>query len=89
MNRGQGTGVFNFNGGVLKANTGAVNAFMTGLTSANVQTGGAIIDSNGQSITIGQKLVSGVTSGTDGGLTKQGTGTVTITAPILTKVRLP
>jgi autotransporter-associated beta strand protein len=78
--RTAGTGIFNFNGGTLKAYTGANAAFMTGLTSANVLSGGAIIDTNGQTITVAQPLLSGVSSGTDGGLTKQGAGTLTISS---------
>ena len=69
---------FNFNGGVLQAGNGAVNAgFMAaGLTLANVQTGGAIIDTTTNSITIDQPL-AGDPAG-DGGLTKLGSGTLAL-----------
>ena len=70
-----GTGIFNFNGGVLKAAKANVN-WMTGLTQANVGTGGAIIDDGGFAVTIAQPLTSG--GGTDGGLTHQGNGTLTL-----------
>ncbi len=77
------TATFNFNGGTLQARTGAATAFMTGLTTANVRNGGAVIDTNGQSITIGQALLHSAIGGdaaTDGGLTKNGLGTLTLSA---------
>lgn len=67
-----GSGTFNFNGGVLGANGNNAN-FMTGLTAANVQAGGAIIDSANYTITIAQPLLAGTTSG---GLVKLGTGSL-------------
>lgn len=66
------TATFNFNGGTLKANNNSA-AFMAGLTTANVQAGGAIIDDGGFAITIGQALLNG-----GGGLTKIGAGTLTL-----------
>lgn len=71
--RGAGTGTFNFNGGTLKA-TAASMTFMQGLTAANVQAGGALIDTGGYDITIAQPL-SGA-----GGLTKKGAGNLTLSA---------
>ena len=71
-----GTSIFNFNGGTLRA-AKANTAFMTGLSQANVGTGGAIIDDNGFAITIGQGLNSNASP--DGGLTKLGAGTLTLT----------
>lgn len=68
---GPGTGTFNFNGGVLRAGPNANADFFTGLSAANVQAGGAIIDTAGQNIAIAQALVDG---GGNGGLTKQGEG---------------
>lgn len=68
-----GNSEFHFNGGLLKANTGANANFLTGLDVAYVKAGGAFIDPNGQTITIAQNLVDG-TGG--GGLTKSGAGTV-------------
>jgi len=69
-----GTATFNFNGGTLLA-TSNNGSFMQALTAANVENGGAVIDSNGQSIAIGQALLA---SGT-GGLTKIGAGTLSLT----------
>jgi autotransporter-associated beta strand protein len=66
-------GSFNFNGGTLKATT-STTTFMQGLSAANVQNGGAVIDTNGYNITIGQALLDAGT----GGLTKQGAGTLTL-----------
>ena len=62
------TATFNFNGGTLKANK-ANATFMQGLTTANVQTGGAIIDTQAFDITIAQALLNA-----GGGLTKNGSG---------------
>lgn len=75
-----GSSVFNFNGGTLQA--GADHAsFITSLTSANVQAGGARIDSNGHVVTIDQPLLhdSSLGATADGGLTKQGAGSLTLT----------
>ncbi len=74
----------NFNGGVLQALIGTSHAadFMTGLDRANVRDGGAIIDPNGQDITIPQALLHSDISGDnaiDGGLTVIGSGTLTLT----------
>ena len=86
-----GTSTFNFNGGTLVASsdgTQTVNgdtntSFMQGLTTANVRTGGAIINTGGFNLTINQALVHSTIAGdaaTDGGLTKAGTGVLTLTA---------
>jgi autotransporter-associated beta strand protein len=78
-----GTRTFNFNGGTLKA-TGATTAFFnlgTGSTTANVRDGGAVIDSNTFDVTVAQPLVHsniGGDNAIDGGLTKNGTGTLTL-----------
>lgn len=71
---GTATNTFNFNGGILQA-TISNATFMTGLTSAVVKSGNAIIDTNGFDITIGQALVAGAPSG---GLTKNSLGTLTL-----------
>jgi autotransporter-associated beta strand protein len=75
------TNTLNFNGGTLKAiisNT----TFMTGLTAANVQVGGAKINTNGFDITVGQALIHdpALVATPDGGLIKSGSGTLTLTA---------
>jgi autotransporter-associated beta strand protein len=79
-----GTSVFNFNGGTLKpiqSQNDDWDAFMRGLTRANVRDGGAIIDSNGFDIRINQDLLHsdlGGDNAKDGGLTKNGAGTLTL-----------
>lgn len=68
----------NFNGGTLRAR-GADNASFMGtadVNTARVEADGAVIDTNGFDITIGQALIEGITEG--GGLTKQGEGTLTL-----------
>jgi len=72
---GGGSSSFNFNGGVLKANAGADLNFMGGLDSVNVKPGGAVIDSNGQTIAISQVL-----GDLGGNVTKQGAGTLQLNA---------
>ena len=78
---GTATNTFNFNGGTLKA-TIANTTFMRNLTAANVQAGGAKIDSNNFDITIDQALIhdSALGATLDGGLTKSSAGTLTLTA---------
>jgi autotransporter-associated beta strand protein len=65
---------FNFNGGTLRARRDNTD-FMNGLDSAVVKSGGAIIDTNGRTVTLGQSLSPGSPSG---GLTKNGLGTLTL-----------
>ena len=57
------TTVFNFNGGTLKANTGAGANFLQGLDNAFVHAGGATIDDGGYPITIGQNLLAPIGHG--------------------------
>lgn len=71
--RGAGPGTFNFNGGTLLASNVVNSDFFSGLTAANVKSGGAIIDSGANVIAINQALLDG-TGG--GGLTKLGSGTL-------------
>jgi len=71
-----GTAIFNFNGGTLAAAI-STTGFMGGITHANVLAGGAIINTNGNNVTMAQALTSGVTGpAVDGGLTKEGVGTL-------------
>jgi fibronectin-binding autotransporter adhesin len=76
-----GTSTLNFNGGVLRAAVDNTD-FIPGVTAANVRGGGAVIDTNGHAITIGQALVHSTQGGDpeiDGGLIKLGSGTLTLT----------
>jgi uncharacterized protein (TIGR03382 family) len=81
-----GTRVINFNGGTLKSSSSTLaSTFLASsvATTANVRNGGAIVDTNGNSVTIGQTLVHSTIGGdnaTDGGLTKNGAGTLTLSA---------
>ncbi len=78
---GSTLGTFNFNGGTLQVNPADASnygSFMTGLSAANVLTGGAVIDTNGQSVTVAQSLLNGTGGGADGGLTKLGAGVLTL-----------
>ena len=61
--RQAGTSIVNFNGGTLQASATSAT-FLTGMTSANIYSGGAKIDTNGQAVTIGQNLLT--TAGTTG-----------------------
>jgi autotransporter-associated beta strand protein len=70
-----GMAVFNFNGGTLKPVTNST-VFMPNSFTANVQAGGAVIDTTALSITMAQNLAAGSPSG---GLVKLGTGTLTLT----------
>ena len=71
---GTGTANLNFNGTTVQARIGN-SVFLDGVTG-NVEAGGAIFDTNGNDITIGQQLLDG---GGGGGLTKDGAGTLTMT----------
>lgn len=74
-----GTKTFNFNGGTLKVGGGSFS--LSGLTTANVRDGGARFDTNGHNTTIAQALVHSALDGDaarDGGLTKDGAGTLTL-----------
>jgi autotransporter-associated beta strand protein len=76
---GMGTSIFNFNGGNLRLNGGGAT-YMQGLTSVNVRAGGARIDTNGLSATIGQSLLHdpGLGPTSDGGLAIRGAGNLTL-----------
>ena len=69
------TGILNFNGGLLQA-AGSNSNWISGLTAAYVFAG-ANIDTQSYSMTIKQNLLTG--NGNDGGLTKYGTGMLTLT----------
>ncbi|HEU5431153.1 MAG TPA: hypothetical protein VFU81_05790, partial [Thermomicrobiales bacterium] len=57
VSKGAGSGTFNFNGGLLKALTNNAS-FMSGLSSANVYSGGARIDDGGFNVTAAQPLLA-------------------------------
>ena len=73
----QNSGYLYLNGGVLQAATNNTN-FLN--TNGLIQAGGAFFNTNGNNITISSQLVPDPNlSTTDGGLTKQGVGTLTLT----------
>jgi fibronectin-binding autotransporter adhesin len=75
------TAIFNFNGGLLRAGLSSAT-YMTGLTRANVRDGGALINTNGFNVTVGQALLHSdnvLDNAIDGGLTKSGLGILTLT----------
>jgi autotransporter-associated beta strand protein len=74
------TSIFNFNGGALVASGDNAN-FLQGLTTVNVRNGGAIINDGGFSVAISQNLSHSAIGGDnaiDGGLTKNGSGTLAL-----------
>ncbi len=77
-----GDRIFNFDGGTLRAAGNTVTFMALGVASAaNVRNGGAIIDTAGLNVTIGQTLQHSAIGGDntiDGGLTKMGNGTLTL-----------
>ena len=77
-----GTRVFNFNGGTLKAAGNHASFMASGVASAaNVRNRGAIIDTAGFNVTIGQALRHSTIAGdnaADGGLVKMGNGSLTL-----------
>ncbi len=68
-----GNSTLNLNGGTLIAGNGANLNFLHDLTTANVMSGGAIIDSGTNTVSASQNLLDG---GGGGGLTKLGAGTL-------------
>jgi autotransporter-associated beta strand protein len=76
---GGGNATNNLNGGVLEP-MGSTNNFITLGNVVNVRTNGAIINTAGYNVTVPAALLSAPQSSTyDGGLTKLGTGTLTLT----------
>jgi len=68
--------IFNFNGGTLQAAFNPPNPWVFGLQQANILAGGAIIDASTNNVTSSQPLLAG---SLNGGLTKKGVGTLTLT----------
>ena len=76
-----GTANVNFNGGTLKvyndSQTSLGNSFLS-TSNAFVKEGGAIFDTNGYNVFSAQALLHGGAAGTDGGLTKNGAGSLSL-----------
>lgn len=78
---GGGGSVFNFNSGTLRARADATDFFQD-VSTAYVRAGGASIETAGFNVTIAQNLLHDTSPGmpsSDGGLTKRGNGTLTLT----------
>jgi autotransporter-associated beta strand protein len=75
------TSTFNFNGGTLTVGQTNDTDFMTGLNTAAVKAGGALINTQANNATIAQALTTDATLGgaPDGGLTKSGSGRLSLT----------
>ena len=72
---------FNLNGATLKARADNTNFFDAGTNMAvKVQVGGVTFDTAGYNVTVVKALTSGVSGAADGGLTKIGAGTLTLSA---------
>lgn len=76
LTKGSLTFNVNFNGGTLKASANS-STFFAAATNAKVKSGGAVIDDGGHSISIAQALIED-TASTGGGLTKFGSGILTL-----------
>ncbi|HEX4000004.1 MAG TPA: autotransporter-associated beta strand repeat-containing protein [Pirellulales bacterium] len=74
-----GSSTINFNGGTLQAALSSTT-FLTGISNAYVLAGGAVIDSQANAVTISQALLHATALGAtpDGGLTKVGSGSLTL-----------
>lgn len=78
VTRVSGTGILNLNGGTLKAARNGAH-LISNLSALNIKAGGAVIDSNGNNISIAQAMLHDAAGpATDGGLTKLGSGTLTL-----------
>ena len=77
IRRNNATAVFNFNGGLLMVNTNPTSPwFAASVSNVFIKTGGAIIDTAGKNVTIEPNIQP--FSGSNGGLTKMGSGTLSL-----------
>jgi autotransporter-associated beta strand protein len=74
---GPNSTVVNINGATIVAASGSTN-FMSGHAAVNLKAGGVVLDTETNSITVGQALLDG---GGGGGLTKKGSGTLWLGGP--------
>ena len=71
------TSTVTLNGGTLQLSSNNASGLFGGISTVNIGTAGALINTNGFSSTLRKSLTG---SATDGGLTKSGSGTLTIAA---------
>ena len=81
---GAGNSTFNFNGGTLSAVRRPTTTFLQGHDHAYVNAGGAIIDTNGNDITINQALLAPTSTGGLIGGTVTASGSNYISPPLVT-----
>lgn len=80
IRKGSSNGTIYFDNGSVKVlDSTNVASFMTGLSGAYIKAGGVTFDSNGFDPVVGQNLLTD-TNSLGGGLTKRGTGSLTLTA---------
>ncbi len=79
VQRTDGTGTLNFNGGTLRASQDNPAFCDDAGIGAYVKEAGGILDNNGRTIAIGQALQHGGAAPTDGGLTFKGAGSTLLT----------
>jgi fibronectin-binding autotransporter adhesin len=78
LSHGGGASTVNFNGGTLEAKQTNGAFLPTTITNARIRAGGAIINTSTFNVTAAKALTEDATS-TGGGLSKQGSGTLTLT----------
>ncbi len=77
LSTGGGTSTINFNGGTVEAKQDNSNFLPTSITNAKIRADGAVFDTSTFNITVAKDLTEDATS-TGGGLTKQGSGALTL-----------
>jgi fibronectin-binding autotransporter adhesin len=77
LSTGGGTSTVNFNGGTVEAKQNNVNFLPATISNAKILAGGATFDTSTFNVTIAKDLTEDGTS-TGGGLTKQGSGALTL-----------
>jgi autotransporter-associated beta strand protein len=77
---GGGTGTVFFDGGTLQATASSTNYLSTGTIFVRFRTNGGTIDTGANNITMGNNMNRDTAVANDGGLTKIGSGTLTLTA---------
>jgi autotransporter-associated beta strand protein len=77
-----GNSIVNFNGGTLQANSDNAG-FLGGLTSANIYSGGATIDTNGKNVTVSQVLRGATGNGVNSTIPITNGGSGYLSAPVV------
>ncbi len=77
LSTGGGTSTINFNGGTVEAKQDNASFLPTTITNAKIRVGGAVFNTSTFNVTVAKDLTEDATS-TGGGLTKQGSGALTL-----------